>query len=207
MATPEQDGNPAGLTGWARVLIAGTVPAGLGVAVWLSASSGMWSHLFDSLTAHLSCEQSKMGCLGLDLLGASALVVALVALVGPLLRLARVRPAWPIVLTGPLIALIVGHAYQSSFLPSAFSLPGLSLGLVLAVSYAMAAFLTAPGGHRFWRVGIAVAIIALLPLSGLWSRHQVQPVSVKVQPGIGGSAPSAPPVPATGSRAPGHARH
>ncbi len=166
MAGLEQEENPAGnaagRTGWTRVLIAGTVPAGLGVAVWLSASFGAWSHLSNSLTAHLSCQQAKMGCLG---------------------------------------------AYQSSFLASAFSLPGLSLGLVLAVSYTIAAFLTTPGGHRFWRVGIAVAIIALLPLSDVWSLHQVQPVSVNVQPGTGGSAPSAPAVPATGSPALGPAKH
>jgi hypothetical protein len=206
---PEEQsaGGAAGRTGWARVLIAGIVPAALGVAVWLSIFLGLWSHLLDSLTAHLSCQQGKMGCLGLDILGALTLVVALAALVGPLLRLAGVRPAWPIVLTGPPIVLILSHAYQSSPVASAFRLPGLSLGVGLALSYAGAALLTAPGARPYWRITFAIAIIALLPLSTLWSPNQPQPVTVNVQPGTGGSAPSAPAIPATGSLARGRATH
>jgi hypothetical protein len=92
----------------------------------------------------------------------------------------------------------------AQFADRSFELSASEDGLL---SYAIAAFLTTPGGHRFWRVGIAVAIIALLPLSDVWSLHQVQPVSVNVQPGTGGSAPSAPAMPATGSPAPGPAKH
>lgn len=153
----------AGRTGWLRVLIAGAVPASLAITIWVSNSFGVWSHLVNSLTDHLNCQNGKMGCLGLDLFGGVALAIALPLLIGPLLHLAGVRPAWPVVLTGPVISLIVGHAYQRFFTGAALTLPILSLGL--AASYAAAAFVTIPNGLRRWRAGVVIALIALLVLS------------------------------------------
>jgi hypothetical protein len=153
----------AGHTGWLRVLIAGAVPASVAIAIWVSNSLGIWSHLVNSLKGHLNCTNGKMGCLGPGLFLGVAVAVALPLLIGPLLRLAGVRPAWPVVVTGPVISLIVGHAYQRFFPGAALTLPILSLGL--AASYAAAAFVTMPSDLRRWQAGVVIALIALLVLS------------------------------------------
>jgi hypothetical protein len=124
----------------------------------------MQSHLFDSVGNRLGCSNGKMGCMGLAVIGVPVLAVGIVLVVGPLLRLAGVRPAWPIVLVGPLIALIIGHMYQRYFLNGA-PLTLLAASLGVAGSYAAAAFLAMSGGHRFLRIGLAIAIFVLLPLS------------------------------------------
>ena len=156
----------AGRAGWTRVLIAATVPSAVCIVLWLVVSYGVQSHLFgnlyDSMSEHLGC--GRMGCLGLALLGLPVLAVAVVLLVGLLLRLAGVRPAWPITFGGLAIALIIGHAYQRYFLAGA-PLTLLAAILGIAGSYAAAAFLTTPEEHRLVRIGLAVAIFALLPLS------------------------------------------
>ena len=154
-----------GPAGWIRVLIAAAVPAVMFIALWLFISYGLQSHLFVSLgQQHLSCWNGKMGCVGLLLFALPILAVAVVLLVGPLLRLAGVRPAWPIVLGGPLIAVIIGHMAQRYVLNGA-PLTLLAASLGVAGSYAAAAFLAMRAGSRILRIGLAVAIGALLPLS------------------------------------------
>jgi hypothetical protein len=147
------------------VLIAGVIPASVAIVIWVLNSFGVWSHLANSLTGQLSCQSGKMGCLGLDILGGVTVAVGLPLLIGPVLRLAGVRPAWPVILTGPVISLITGHAYQRFFPGAPLTLPVLSLGL--AASYAAAAFVTMPSGFRRWRAGITIGLIILLVLSFL----------------------------------------
>ena len=65
---------------------------------------------------------------------------------------------------GPAIALTIGHMYQRYVLDGA-PLTLLAASLGIAGSYAAAAFLTMRQGHRVARIGLAVAIFALLPLS------------------------------------------
>jgi len=156
-------GAAPGHTGWLRVLVVGVIPASVAIAIWVLNSFGVWSHLVDSASGRLGCQNGKMGCLGLDLLGWAAVAVALPLLMGPALRLAGVRPAWPIVITGPVISLIVGHAYQRFFPGVALTLPVLSLGL--AVSYAAAAFVTMPSDLRRSRAAVVIALAALFVLS------------------------------------------
>jgi hypothetical protein len=136
------------------------------IALWLFISYGMQSRLFGNLynstSDRLGC--GKMGCLGLAVISLPVLAAGIVFLAGPLLRLAGVRPAWPIVLVGPAIALTLGYMYQRYFLDGAL-LTLLAASVGIAGSYAVAALLTMPEGHRFLRIGLAVAIVALLPLS------------------------------------------
>jgi hypothetical protein len=156
---------PAGeRTGWTRVLMAAVVPAAMCIVLWLFVAYGRQSDLFDSMGEHLSCWNGKMGCLGLALIGMPVLAAGVVLLAGLLLRLAGVRPAWPVVFGGLAIALIIGHIYQRYFLNGApVTLLAASLGV--AGSYAAAAFLTMPQGYRLPRIGLAVAIVALLFVS------------------------------------------
>jgi len=63
----------------------------------------------------------------------------------PLLRLAGVRPAWPVALIALPVAFILGRAYQAFAGSPAWGVPGLIV--VPAVSYAAAALLTAPGAR------------------------------------------------------------
>jgi hypothetical protein len=158
----------AGHGGWTRVLIAAGVPAVIGVAVWLPLNDGAWDRPLTFLGAHLGCETSKMGCLGPAILGIAALAVAGCAATGALLRLAGVRPAWPVALAGPVIALLLGTAFQGSFLASALSLPGLGLGLVLAISYGAAAYLTMPGGRAVWRITTGLSLLAVVLVLHVW---------------------------------------
>jgi len=184
----------AGRGGWARVLIAAAVPAAIGVAVWLPLNDGAWDGLLNSLGARLGCESSKMGCLGQTILGAIALAVAVVAAVGVLLRLAGIRPAWPVALAGPVISLLLGTAFQGSFLAWALSLPGLSLGLVLAISYGAAAYLTMSGVRTVWRITTGASLIVVVLALHLWSAPQGQSGGSGVQPlPAGGSSTQAPP--------------
>jgi hypothetical protein len=161
-------------TGWPRVLIAAVIPVIIGLPVWLSISFGVWSSLLQSAGARLGCLQDKMGCLGYALIGLPVLVIGLAVLAGALMRLAGVRPAWPVAAVGPVTALVVGEACAASPLPGVLTLPGLSLALVLAVSYAAAAVLTAPGVSVWVRIGVGVAL-TLLALSSLAGHGVAQP--------------------------------
>jgi hypothetical protein len=159
--------DPARPNVWARVLLAAAVPAALGVVYQLSVSLGMRFHLFSSVGTRLGCQNSQMGCLGPALYVAPFVAVGAAFLLWLLLRIAGVRPASLVALAGLAITLVVGHAYLVSSLKSALSAPGVGLCLVLAVSYAAAAVLTASNVGRPWKIGIAVVIAALVPLSFL----------------------------------------
>jgi hypothetical protein len=164
------------------VLIAAAVPAVLGVVVWLPLNDGAWDGLINSLGSHLGCESSKMGCLGPAILGSVALVAAAVVAAGVLLRLAGIRPAWPVALAGPVIALLLATASEGSFLASALSPPGLGLGLVLAVAYAAAAYLTMPAAQHVGRIAVAAAVLASVLVLHLWKAPQGQSGGSVIQP-------------------------
>ncbi len=146
------------------MLIAAVVPAAMCLVLWIVISYGQQSRLFFNMGNHLSCSNSKAGCIGFALIGVPLLAVGIVLLVGLLLHLVGVRPAWPIVLLGPVIALIIGHLGQRYFLAGA-PLTWFTATLGVAVSYAAAAFLAMSRGHTHLRIGLAVAIFALLLLS------------------------------------------
>jgi len=148
-----------GRGGWTRVLIAAAVPTSMCVVLWLFISYGVQSRLFDSMGQHLSCWNGKIGCEDLILLVGQpvlfVLAISVMLLVGPLLRLAGLRAVGPIVVGGPLIALILGRVYQLYLLDRA-PLTLLAASLGIAGSYAAAAVLTMPQLRRFLRTGLAV---------------------------------------------------
>jgi hypothetical protein len=178
----------AGRTGWTRVLIAAGVPAVIGVAVWLPLNDGAWDGPLNALGNHLGCQSSRMGCLGPAILGIAALAVAGCAATGALLRLAGVRPAWPVALAGPVIALLLGTAFQGSSLGRALSLPGLDLGLVLAISYGAAAYLTMPGGRAVWRITTGLSLLAVVLVLHVWLSPPGQSGGAIVPVPAGGSS-------------------
>jgi hypothetical protein len=151
----------AGQTGWRRVLgrpairrvlASATVAGGLGVVFMLVLYIGSRSHV----TAGLTCG-GEWGCLGLALIGALAGMLAIVVLAWPLLHMAGVRPAWPVALVGPVVALVLSREYGN--LTGHTLVTG--LWVVLAVSYAAAAVITAPRLYRYWSLVVGLAVIAL----------------------------------------------
>jgi hypothetical protein len=149
------------------VLIAAAIPAALGVVALLSINLGWWSPLLQPVEAHLGCAQAKMGCLGQAIIAVLLLSIALAVLAAPVMRVAGLRPAWPTAIAGPVVALAVGQAYAASPLAGALSLPGLSLGLVLAVSYAAAAVLTGRGTRYYVRIGVTTVLVVLVAVSAM----------------------------------------
>ena len=140
-----------------RIAASAGVAGGLGLVLWLVALAGSRSHV----TSGLTCT-GPWGCLGLAIIASLAGFLAVVILAWPLLYAARVRPAWPVALIGPIVALVVSREYVK--LADRSLLTG--LWLVLAVSYAAAAVISAPRLYRYWSAVVALAVVALFVLSG-----------------------------------------
>jgi hypothetical protein len=129
-----------------RVLTAGAVAGGLGLAFWLVADAVTRSRF-----ARLSCHLGRPGCttfvgvIGLyaGLLAAFAGVLAIVVLAWPLLHAAGVRPAWPVALAGPVVAMAASGAYLR-FVPAPHG--AAVVPIVLAISYTAAAAITSTRG-------------------------------------------------------------
>jgi hypothetical protein len=136
-----------------RVLASASVAGGLGLVFMLVIYTGSRSHV----TAGLTCGGGEWGCLGLALFGALAGMLAIVVLAWPLLRAAGVRPAWPVALAGPVVALVASREYAN--LTGQTLITG--LWIVLALSYAAAAVITAPRLYRYWSLVVGIAVIAL----------------------------------------------
>ncbi|WP_410669585.1 hypothetical protein [Amycolatopsis sp. cmx-4-68] len=99
-------------------------------------------------------------CVGPACLLVGLLVVPLVLfgaalLAYALLALARVRPAWPVALVGPLAALAV---FTTVLDPKG---PFPVFAAVVAGCYALAALVTADGLPRAWRVALASPVVVL----------------------------------------------
>jgi hypothetical protein len=139
-----------------RVAASGGVAGGLGLVLWLVVLAGSRSHA----TSRLSCS-GPWGCLGLAVIASLAALLAIVILAWPLLYAARVRPAWPVALIGPVVALVASREYVK--LADSSLLTG--LWLVLAVSYAAAAVISAPRLYRYWSAVVAIAVVALWVLN------------------------------------------
>jgi hypothetical protein len=139
-----------------RVLASAGVAGGLGLALWLVVLAGSRSHV----TSRLTCA-GPWGCLGLAILASFAALLAIVVLAWPLLYAARVRPAWPVALIGPVVALIVSREYLKLADRSLLT----SLWLVLAISYAAAAVISAPRLYRYWSAVVGIAVVALYVLN------------------------------------------
>jgi hypothetical protein len=135
-----------------RALTSATVAGGLGLVFRLFLYIGSRSHV----TSRLTCA-GEWGCLGLALIGVLAGTLAIVVLAWLLLHAAGVRPAWPVALAGPVVALVAGREY--------LNLTGQTLvagfWIVLALSYSAAAVITAPRLYRYWSLVVGVAVIAL----------------------------------------------
>ena len=151
-----------GQTGWRRllgrpavrrVLASASVAGGLGLVFMLVLDIGSGSHI----TAGLTCGGGEWGCLGLALIGALAGMLAIVVLAWPLLHAAGVRPAWPVALVGPVVTLVVSREYGDL----TGQTPETGLWVVLALSYAAAAVITAPRLYRYWSLVVGIGVIAL----------------------------------------------
>jgi hypothetical protein len=141
-----------------RVVASAGVAGGLGLVLWLVALAGYRSHV----TSGLTCG-GPWGCLGLAIIASLASLLAIVILAWPLLYAARVRPAWPVALIGPMVALVASREYLK--LADRSLLTG--LWLVLAISYAAAAVISAPRLYRYLSAVVAVAVVALYVLNGV----------------------------------------
>jgi hypothetical protein len=112
------------------------------------------------VTSTLTCG-GPWGCLGLAIIASLAALLAIVILAWPLLYAARVRPAWPVALIGPMVALVVSREYVKLADRSLLT----SMWLVLAISYAAAAVISAPRLYRYWSAVVGMAVIALYVLN------------------------------------------
>ena len=139
-----------------RLVASAGVAGGLGLVLWLAVLAGSRSHV----TSRLTCG-SPWGCLGLAIIASLAALLAIVILAWPLLYAARVRPAWPVALIGPMVALVVSREYVKLADRSLLT----SLWLVLAISYAAAAVISAPRLYRYWSAVVGMAVIALYVLN------------------------------------------
>lgn len=133
-----------------RVLASASVAGGLGLIFWLVLHVASRSHV------GLTCGGGG-GCLFLAIVGVLAGLVAIIVLAWPLLHLAGVRPAWPVALLGPFIAIV---AYREFLLLVDRSLVT-GLWILLAISYAAAAVITAPRVYRYGSAAVAMAVVAL----------------------------------------------
>jgi hypothetical protein len=157
---PSQAGRrPLGVHPAIRRLVASAgVGGGLGLILWLGALAGSRSHF----TSGPACG-GPAGCLELDIFASLAALLAIVILAWPLLYAARVRPAWPVALIGPIVALVASREYLKLADRSLLT----SLWLVLAVCYAAAAVISEPRLYRYWSAVVALAVVALCVLNGV----------------------------------------
>jgi hypothetical protein len=134
-----------------RVLASAGVAGGLGLVFWLVIRVVARSHVARGFTC------GGGGCLFLAIVGSLAGLVAVVVLAWPLLRAVGVRPAWPVALLGPVIAIA---AYREFFVLVDRSLVT-GLWILLAVSYAAAAVITAPRLYRYGSAAVAMTVVVL----------------------------------------------
>jgi hypothetical protein len=139
-----------------RVVASAGVAGGLGLVLGLVVLAGSRSHV----TSRLTCG-GPWGCLGLAVIAGLAALLAIVILAWPLLYAARVRPAWPVALIGPMVALAASREYLKLADRSLLA----SLWLVLAISYAAAAVISAPRLYRYWSAVVGIAVVALYVLN------------------------------------------
>jgi len=137
-----------------RVLASACVAGGLGLVFWLVLYIG-WSRFTDGGTCGGAW---GLGCLGVAIIAGLAGILAFIVLAWPLLHAARVRPAWPVALLGPVISFVTYYEYVK--LVGGSLVTGLWI-VLLAVSYAAAAVITAPRLYRYWSAAIAMAVIAM----------------------------------------------
>lgn len=140
-----------------RVVASAGVAGGLGLVPWLVVLAGSRSHV----TAGLSCGGGPWGCLGLAIIASLAALLAIVILAWPLLYAAGVRPAWPVALIGPIVALVASREYMKLADGGLLT----SLWFVLAISYAAAAVISAPRLYRYWSAVVGIAVVALYILN------------------------------------------
>lgn len=116
-----------------------------------AAAGGVLAALFVLVARGASCTGS--GCLIVPLLqGPVVLAGAFLLSLAPL-ALARVRPALAIAVAGPLVALALAT--------TVLDVAGWPLVAVIAAGYAFAAFVTADGLSRAWRVALVTPMVVL----------------------------------------------
>jgi hypothetical protein len=135
-----------------RVLASACIAGGLGLIFWLVFYIGSRSRF----TAG-NCGGGPWGCLGEAIVGGLLGILAIVLVAWPLLHAVGVRPAWPVALVGPGVALSGFREFVTLTNSSVVS----GLWILLAVSYAAAAMITAPRLYRYWSAAVAMAVVAL----------------------------------------------
>ncbi|WP_440900818.1 hypothetical protein [Actinosynnema sp.] len=120
-----------------RVVLSGVVGAGL-CAAWIAAhQAGLLHRALGEASASLP------DFLLLLFVGLPLALVASALLAGPLLWLLGVRPAWPIVLLGPVV-LAVAHYFDMPNLLAGTGDQWVVLAILAGLSYALAGLLTIP---------------------------------------------------------------
>jgi hypothetical protein len=94
-------------------------------------------------------------CLLIGLVVAPLLVFGAASLAWVLMALARLRPAWPVALVGPL----VGLSLFTTVLDMSSPFP--VFAAVVTGCYALAALITADGLPRAWRVALGSPVVVL----------------------------------------------
>jgi hypothetical protein len=119
----------------------------IAAASGLLAPLALWALPVKDLCTGAACFFVALVAVPLMVLGVALLAYALMAL-------ARVRPAWPVALGGPLVCLsLFTTVLDLSSFPVAAA--------VVAGSYAFAALVTADGLPRAWRIALASPVVVL----------------------------------------------
>jgi hypothetical protein len=135
-----------------RALASACVAGGLGLLFWLVFHIGS-----RSLIKAGDCGGGPWGCLFVGIVAVLAGILVIVVVAWPLLRAVGVRPAWPVALVGPIIAMSAYPGYLTLAYRS--QVPG--LWILLALSYAAAAVVTAPHLYRYWSAAVGMTVIVL----------------------------------------------
>jgi hypothetical protein len=136
-----------------RVVASGCVAGGLGLVLRLVFYIGSRSHL----TGGGTCGGGPWGCLFVAIIGVLAGILVIFVVAWPLMHVAGVRPAWPVALLGPVVAIMTYGAFVKLTDQPLLT----DLWIVLAVSYAAAAVITAPRVYRYGSAAVAMAVVAL----------------------------------------------
>ena len=118
------------------------------------ATLALWAFPAKDLCTGAECFFVALVAVPLMVLGVALLAYALMAL-------ARVRPAWPVALGGPLVVLSL---FTTVLDVSSFPV----FAAVVAGCYALAALVTADGLPNAWRVALGSPVVVLFAWGVVW---------------------------------------
>jgi len=137
-----------------RVLASACVAGALGLVFWLVYYIGSRSRF----TGDGTCGGGPWGCLIVAIAAVLAGILVIFVVAWPLLHAVGVRPAWPVALVGPVIAM----SSYVEFIRLADRSLVTGLWILLAVSYAAAAVITAPRIYRYGSAAVGIAVVAVI---------------------------------------------